>query len=274
MKLRGIMLVKNEEDIIRYSLEHAAHQFDSIHIIDNGSDDRTWDRVQEVAKQFSNIKPFEKVTKAFRDGLRCLPFNAFKDDAVRGDWWCRLDGDEIYLDDPKSFLSQVAWYHHVVWSCHLNFYLTEQDLSWLNELETLESLPEFNESLHLLFYRCNFSEPRFFRHHPRLKWTEDMSWPKNMGVAAPQRIRVRHYQYRSPHQIDKRLSTRRIATDGGYVNFKKDVEAKSWRDKIFDSASMTKFESNTEVAIPCPHPNQIGFKRWLKICAHAAGVLP
>ncbi len=59
--LNGICLVKNEEDIIAQSLQHAAGFCDRIFVIDNGSTDATWPIVQSLHRENDAIIPFRQV---------------------------------------------------------------------------------------------------------------------------------------------------------------------------------------------------------------------
>lgn len=45
----------------------------------------------------------------FREGLKSIPFNWVNTSRVypRADWWCILDADEIYYEDPRQFLSKI-----------------------------------------------------------------------------------------------------------------------------------------------------------------------
>jgi hypothetical protein len=233
MKLHGICLVKNEDDFVAMSLRHHLQWFDAIYVYDNGSMDRTWEIVSAMAREEPRIVPYKTEDRDFRDGLRADVFNHYRDRAAAGDWWCRLDADEIYLDSPREFLPRVRSCYQVVWSIAYQYYLIADDVAkWASregqELENLGDLPRW--------YRGNASEPRFFRHRSRLEWRGSDAWPRHMGLVAPERIRLRHYQYRSPQQIQKRLATRQEATRRGYLTFGHGA-ASDWRDKVADKAT-------------------------------------
>lgn len=236
MKLYGLTIVKNEEDFIEVSLKHNAQWFDKIYVLDNGSIDSTWDIIQDLKKQNPNIVAYQTVREDFRDGLRARIFNEYKSRAKLGDWWCRLDADEIYPTDPKPFLQKIPKSNQVVWSIHLQYYLTEIDqktnASYPNnkrsKITNLDQLPKY--------YLADASEPRFFRHREGLTWTEEQAWPKHMGLVHPERLTVKHYQWRSPQQIQKRLNTRNQATSSGYEDFKHYPE-NNWQDTTRNSQS-------------------------------------
>lgn len=162
MKIHGLMLIKNESDIIEHTLASSLRWCDYIYVMDNGSTDGTWDIVHDVAARHSQIIPFERNTLPFRDSLRGVIFRAFSDNAARGDWWLRLDADEHYIDAPRSFLSKIADHHHVVWSLHYQYYLTPEGSALLEQSEDGNNLPKIDNSNLPKHFRVNGSEPRFF----------------------------------------------------------------------------------------------------------------
>jgi hypothetical protein len=99
----------------------------------------------------------------------------------------------------------------------------------------------------LRHYRNNHGERRFFRHEARMHWTASAR-PDRSPIVFPERIRLRHLQYRSPEQITRRLSHRR-ATGGGAFAHEKDSklglflpcppelsDQEPWRERVADSA--------------------------------------
>src|SRR5262245_26838884 len=128
MRIFGLCLVKNEADIMRLSLEENLRWCDRIFVFDNGSSDTTWDITCEVATHHSRVVPFKQDPKPFDDALRAEIFNQYRHEAEAGDWWCRLDADEFYIDDPRIFLARVSPSHHVVWGAWLQYFVTDQDL--------------------------------------------------------------------------------------------------------------------------------------------------
>lgn len=232
MKIHGLCIVKNEADIIDYFLRKGSEWCDNIYVLDTGSSDDTWERVLKAAETNKSVIPFKKEDLAFSDSLRSLLFNHFKGNAKKGDWWCRMDSDEFYVTDPRKFLSNVSWRFHVVWAAHLQYYFTEKDLEFYESKEDFETIS--TDMSHLPeYYVANASEPRFFRHRDKLDWPGG-AWPRHLGVVAPERILVRHYQYRSPSQIQMRLDTRRKAAESGWQHFQHSLE-KDWREKVIQS---------------------------------------
>lgn len=263
MKVHGLCVVKNEGDIIERSLTENSRWCDFIYVFDTGSTDDTWERVCHLAKANPNVVPFKNESVPFDDALRACIFNHFKDRAIRGDWWCRLDADEIYVDDPREFLTnRVPSYCHVVWSKHIQFYFTEKD-----EAKNAGELPRY--------YRADYSEPRFFRHRPGLQWTSG-AWPAHLGLVAPERIRLKHYQYRSPAQIQRRLDTRREAAAQGWQHFP-NSQVSDWHEKIIPSSTLHFDVGDGHYVIDeekMPPHMERGWQRIVKRVLHGTGVWP
>jgi hypothetical protein len=202
VKIYSICCVRDENDIIRETLDCALEWSELIFVFDNGSIDGTWDTLQELARANAKVQIVGRDNRAFSEELRGDIFESYRSAASPGDWWCRLDADEIYIDDPLDFLGRVPANYGFVRSATFNFYFTDVDLeeykrdppAWLKQ-------PVQNR---LKFYQNNWSEGRFVRHRRDLIW-KNYHWPLNRGRTFPEPIRLKHYQYRSPEQISRRL---------------------------------------------------------------------
>jgi len=235
MRIFGNCLVKNEVDIIEESLMRAASWCDSIFVFDNGSTDGTWERVLELAHREPRIVPYKQAGVPFRNSLRRDTFTAYRHEANKDDWWCVLDADEIYIDDPCEFLADVPKYHHVVWGVYFQHYFTDKDAALY--AASPQAFPPFTSAEKALrYFRCDYSEVRFYRHRPRLVW-EHGSAPRHLGVVHPRRIRFKHYQYRNPAQIQVRLATRQLAIKQGCENFADYCLETDWRQKIVQAST-------------------------------------
>ncbi|MBX2926531.1 MAG: glycosyltransferase family 2 protein [Saprospiraceae bacterium] len=272
MKIFGICLVKNESDIIAYSLLESLKWADKIFVYDNGSTDNTWDIVKELAKHNDAIIPFKSEAKPFRDGLRAEVFNAYRHLAKPGDWWCvRCDTDEFYVDNPKEFLPQISRLHHVVASMHFEYRLTIEDVT---ELTFDKPVEELIAQLRYYHYKQN-CEIRFVKHRKRLKWPEGQGfgYPKHKGILAPQRVKVQHFQYRSPDQIQNRIEVRKMATEQGYQFFKRDVVS-SWEEKLVPRNECILDDGTFKTGFVRDR-NKVSFiKRSLLHILHGLGIFP
>lgn len=224
-KIHCICLIKNEADIIEHLLRESSKWADFIYIYDNGSTDGTWEKV--VALESNKIIPWKQDDRAFRRSIRGEIFNEFKSRATSGDWWCCLDADEFFVENPRQFLSRVPSKDQVVWGISIEYYLTREDLRAIDfKLPIEKVLPQLRS------YKVENSELRFFRHRDGLVWKETDTWPTHLGLVHPTRIIYRHYKYRSPDQVRNRLNTRRVANSEHWDSASQD----DWIDRI-ESAS-------------------------------------
>ena len=108
-KIYSLLVVKNEGDIIVASLKDAIRWSDKIIVIDNGSDDDTWEKINQMSIIYTQIVPFMRYEGAFHIGLRAKAFHAFKRELTCRDWWCvRMDADEFFRGDVRDFLQNCA----------------------------------------------------------------------------------------------------------------------------------------------------------------------
>lgn len=91
--------------------------------------------------------------------LRQVIFKDYKNNASEGDWWCRLDGDEFYIDDPRLFLAGLDDKTDHVYNASFQYYYTEDDYR-----EELSADNVVLPTERLKWYKCNHSEIRFIKH--------------------------------------------------------------------------------------------------------------
>ena len=215
MKIFGIMLVKNEVDIVGYVLKKAQEWCDKIFILDNGSTDGTWELIQSMKNDC--ITPWKQDFGPFRRGMRADVFNEFRHLSEPGDWWCyALDADEVYAEDPREFLAKIPNKYLWVFKQDISFRLTREDLS---EYSFSGLFEEDIDKLKYFAIPC-WSEGRFFRYRKNLKWDNGIAsqYPLHVGIFAPQRILVKHYARRSPQQIESRIQNRTLTKQNDSVS--------------------------------------------------------
>ena len=253
MKIFSICCVRDENDVIRETLEAALGWSEKIFVFDNGSVDGTWETVTDIARQNSKVEIVGHDDRIFTDALRGEIFEFYRSVASPGDWWCRLDSDEFYVDDPGRFLAAIPNKYGFVLSASFNFYFTDVDLRNYEQNPSEWLARPVRERLK--FYQNNWSEPRFVRHRSDLLWA-GLNWPDNRGRTSPSRIRLRHFPYRSPAQISSRLQIRQqqptlfkheanrsltvpkdMRSDWSEQYFKAAAfEAASWQDRVRKAA--------------------------------------
>ncbi|BAY07248.1 glycosyltransferase family 2 protein [Calothrix sp. NIES-2098] len=265
-KIHSICVVKNEVDIIGYCLEQASKWSDRIYIYDGASTDGTWEKV--LSMQSEQIIPWKQDGKVFQESLRGEVFNEFKHLAKPGDWWCHLDSDEFYVRSPREFLAKVSPFNQVVWGIAIEYYLTSKDINLLDFRQPMSELLSA-----LKFYKIENSEPRFFRHRDGLIW-DNGSWPKHMGVVNQERILYKHYKYRTPEQIQKRLDTRRINRERGFPGWEHAVE-QNWQQKVTDPTTLHYDSQDGKYEIDrvtLPNHLESFYQRLVKRFMHSTGI--
>jgi len=212
MQIHALCIVKNEADVLQESLIAALYWCDHIYVLDNGSDDGSWELVNGLSRQHPQIVPYKQDEVLYTNGLRADIFSAFRSNVQPSDWWCALDADEFYIDDPRVFLTKVPDRFRTVWSASFNYYFTDQDVILYKRDPARFLGTPIQERLR--FYFNNWGELRFFRHSDDIVWNRTQGGfppPMFTAPAYPVRIWLRHYQYRAPEQIERRLRTRRPA---------------------------------------------------------------
>ena len=275
MDIYGICIVKNEADIIELSLTKASVWASKIFVLDNGSSDGTWEKINKLASANSKIVPWKQTDEVFRDGMRADVFNHFKYIAKEGDWWCiRLDADEFYPEDPVAFLSKIKSYYQVVCAKRIQYQLTELDLANL----------DFSKDIQLLldglkyFEKTAHSEIRFFKHRRRLKWDRNEVLPRHIGLVAPQRIIQKHYQYRSPAQVQERIMLRNELKKK-HPDIFPHIFSSNWNDYIVKSSECVydNLDFSNYINLPVANDGDVNYffhSFWIRRILHSIGILP
>lgn len=234
MKIYAICLVKNEDDVIAQTLTHAARFCNRIFVIDNGSTDETWDIVRSLPAKYPQIVPFAQIAEPYDEGMRWLAYSAHHRELSDRDWWLILDADELLAEDPRPVIaSTVREEADVIHAWQVQFYYTEKDFAdWQAGRDTRDA-PIYERRR---YYRIDWQEPRLFRNQTasgivfrQSKLLTDTS-PHGHSIArirgklAKRRIFNRHFQYRDPPQITKRLELRY-----GRPEFAAQVKSLDWR---------------------------------------------
>jgi hypothetical protein len=269
MKIHAICLLRNEADVVESCLREAAKWADRIYLYDGASTDGTWGKVQ--AMESERIVPWRSDSAVFREGLRAEVFADRRAESEEGDWWCQLNADEFYVENPRDFLASVPASDHVVWAVNLQYYITHEDVA---EGEFSGDFPKDRERLR--HYAAACAEPRFFRYRKRLRWDLDAAWPEHVGVIHQRPMHFRHYCYRSPQQIQMRLDVRRENRARGFEGWDHAKEP-DWRAKLVPRAELHRDEGDGRYIVEENVRAQFrepASRRALKRVMHSTGLWP
>lgn len=271
MRIHALALVKNEADVIGQTLAAAAAWADAIYVYDNGSDDSTWEIVHDLAATHPSVVPAIQDATPYRQSHRRALFERHRGEP--GDWWGFLDADEIYIDDPRAFLAAVPEKFGEVWNASFEYYFTDVDAARYDEdpAAYADDVPVEGKCR---YFVNNWSELRFFRDTERVYWPEGDGSPEGLDPVYPGRIRLKHYQYRSPQQIQRRIDSRREALERGsflhemipdwkhailrpleidFATASPAYAPTTWRDRVVDASELTEDEGEyvvDESALP------------------------
>lgn len=237
MRFHGLMLVRDEGDVIAETLTHLLTWVDVLHIYDLGSADATWDIVQDFTGRDRRIIPYKREPTIYSDSLRCVLFDRLRGGFEKGDWICKLDGDEFYpVPPPKFVMERLSPEEGMV---YLQWYFFRMTTTEAADYESgkvsigSDRLRRIGERRR--FYKVSeYSEPRMFRYRPTMRWPETTHWPYNAGLLARERLPILHYPHRDPCQMARRFALRaamkrRAAAAGNHW------KTADWREDLVDA---------------------------------------
>lgn len=211
-RLYGLMIAKNEADIIGQSLEYALNHCEKVIVMDNMSTDGTWELVQSLAEKHpGRIVAHCRITQKFHDCLRAIGYNAFHHELGAQDWWLRLDADEFMNSDPRPVLDKANQEGaDFVRANQMEFALTDLDVAAIERGEDDRTRPIEERRRH---YRVTWREFRFFRNDPAIHWDVELNkqFPQNLskGRICSEAVFNRHYAHRDVDQLKARIAVRR-----------------------------------------------------------------
>lgn len=201
----GLMITRDEEDVIEEVMEINRRYFDKILVLDGSSD-----RTEEILRSYDCVKYFLKDSqiidklpnKKFEDGARQFLLAKAQEMYPIEGWFTLLHGDEIWHDDPNWVVEQAekARAEKVNWYV-MNFFLHTSDRA--RDLESIKSVQE-----RVRWYCPGFLEIRQFKNKSNIHY--DLS---KHHLLLPQGINWRtykyfpiykHYPFRSVSQITKK----------------------------------------------------------------------
>ena len=213
MRYHALLPVRDEADIIGQCLRHLLTWCDMIYVFDSGSVDESWEIVQDFATKDKRVLPLKRDPVFFSETrLRGWMFHEARQQMRNGDWFLRVDADEIHHIPPPEFVkSRMRKHETIAYHQYYDFRLTESEVKkWEAGEETLVDRERPIEDRRRWFTPGIHSEPRLCRYRETMQWPPAVSFPFNAGFVAPARLPIRHYPHRDPVQLARRCLLRAV----------------------------------------------------------------
>jgi hypothetical protein len=168
---------------------------------------------------------FERTTDPYSEGLRGRIVNEFSKELGPDGWWLKLDADEFLESDPRSAIRSAQQVGaNAIRAWQIQFAFTDVDrLLWEAGIDD-EGAP-IDERRR--YYHLDWRETRLWQNQPDSIWS-DLTSPTPPGLDRHTRTSLfnRHYQHRSPQQMQRRIDLRR-----GSPNFPHE-QLDDWQDLV------------------------------------------
>jgi hypothetical protein len=206
--LYGVGLVKDEADVLEQSIRHALGFCDRIFYMDNGSVDDSWAILCHLAQRHpGRVVPFERTAEPYVEGMRNRIVNELAAELGPDGWWLKLDADEFLDSDPRPKIASASATGRDSIRCwQVQFAFTDVDLAEWEAGRDDRCRPIEQRRR---YYQVDWREVRLWRNMPDRRW-ENMTLSHPEFIQNPTRTMLlnRHYQYRDPTQIQRRLDVR------------------------------------------------------------------
>jgi glycosyltransferase involved in cell wall biosynthesis len=227
MRFHGILLTRDDEDIIAQCIQHALTWCDALYVFDTGSGDSTTEIVEQAAREDRRVKIATGHPKplVLCSGLRAVVFHKYRDSAERGDWFVQVDSDEFFHISPRTFVAEYLRPNETcVYNLTYEFRLTESEVqAWDKARETQADRARPISERRRYYNVLRWTEPRMFCYRPSMQWWPYFAYPYNAGFVARRRIPVRHYPHRDVLQLKKRWLLRKLMaplTEGSWTHWR------------------------------------------------------
>jgi hypothetical protein len=213
MRFHVLLPVRDEADIVGQCLGHLLSWADTVHVFDTGSVDETWEIVRDAAARDRRIRLLGKDEVYFCDTrVRGWMFERARREMRDGDWFLRVDADEIHHVPPPDFLrTRLRPHETCVYHQYYDFRLTAcEAAAWEAGEETPADRARPIDERRRRYTISAYSEPRLCRYRETMRWPPEVSFPYNAGYVARARLPIRHYPHRDPVQLARRCRVRAV----------------------------------------------------------------
>jgi glycosyltransferase involved in cell wall biosynthesis len=242
MKLYGMLIAKNEGDIIEQTLLSLKEfgGFEKIFFYDNGSSDNTLN----IARKFNDLVTCIDVSNTtYSDTLKYELLYSQAHTYANGDWMAILDADELYAE---SLLPKIDFAERHGANCieakSAQFYLTEKDNASVFD----PSVEAIKQRKH---YLINYGEPRLFKYSDALKLNDKLVKSRDgVLVSSAEKLLINHFQYRSSPQLQTRIAVRKAnnPSSGNWYH----VNSERWEDYLMRSKYLHEFDGTFKYGLP------------------------
>src|SRR5262245_26483800 len=270
MRFHGLMLVRDEEDILPQCLDSLLTWIDAVYIMDLGSTDATWQIVREYAAKDSRVVPFLSEPIIYGEAIRSYLFGKCRDRYEDGDWIMKVDADEFYhMPTPEFVRERVCRRETAIYLAWYFFRLTSKEVSAYEtaRVDVFADRKRPIEQRRRMYKIPDYAEPRMFRYRASMRWPETGAFPINAGYVARERIPIRHYPHRDPLQMEKRYRLRRAMISLDSRGIGPHWKLKEWRQDVidFDPASGAAREQSSHEGLSASPGHTAGpLYEWLQ----------
>jgi hypothetical protein len=257
MKLYGLALVKDEADVVGQSLRHALTFCDRVAVLDNGSSDDSVAVVESVAEEYpGRVLSFGVDRRPFSHDLRAVMYDELRHEVGWDGWFLQLDADEFLDSDPRPALARAgAGGFNRVATWQAQFQFTDVDLAEHHTGRDDRTRPIEQRRR---YYRVDWREGRFWLNRPDRPWEGTVDVLPTFAAETPRWGLVnRHYQFRDPQQMQRRIEVRAAArTDHLFVH----ATATDWRSEVVSAEGLRRWEPGLPIQ---PWPWRF-YVRWAR----------
>lgn len=214
-RMIGIMMIRNENDMLRETLTNLTKVYDRIFVLDGTMPEEEFLKGKKIMEEFQEVKfilrdadtagPFP-----IRDGARKYLMEEVRKRYGVNNWVGILHGDEMYSKDPRPLLKEINPYRTPVVMIRLcHFFLHSNDgPKW----EVLKEKPVEERVTHYMW--PGTPEDRFFYDFGKTNYEpsrHSLVVPYPQVYVSRKMINdfiIKQYNYRTPEQMAERASQR------------------------------------------------------------------
>ncbi len=230
----GIMLIRNENDILREVLSEHVKFCDHIYVLDGTTEDPGTSK--SICTSFPKVSHFteDELPSVYpipiRDGCRQFLIDKAREKFGEKGWFVLLHGDEIFVDRPDDIIRKYRGLFDMLTLDNVLFFVhKEQEPFKLDPLKKVQDQIRWHAG-------PGSPELRILRNKPGTRYDirqhHDLA-PKGMGMNYKTTYKIKHYPYRDPEQQQKRAADRTEVTNWSPSGYSHIPDRKYYLDESF-----------------------------------------